>query len=355
MRALYSFALLLSVCVAVLWYIRTRDGHLVVYRVAKQAARSAPTNLGVAVVYCGYIGVAVPHGGRAAREYMIDVLKADVLVAGTYTAKDCVADGAVEVGLGETIARAGQWASCADRLWSRLDGLEPIAARSLELKWTREQLNASVGAAPAFARVAGAYSDRDTYHGLTIWSPVLGSPTGHMLHQLRDYARAHDLLVRRELQQGGRYARVVFSRLELEWLAPHPPLQLLPPELLWIPIGFPRMNDRHVVMARAHADVWFRRWQLVHSARLLDVLPLDSLVHDGPELVLENLVCGRDHAAGAECCRAGRSRPGRGGCEGPRGRGKDRGAWKDRGDGHPPLARRRADTHTAIPTTPRRS
>ena len=47
----------------------------------------------------------------------------------------------------------------------------------------------------------------------------------------------------------------------------------------------------HVV--RAHADVWYRRWELYRSAELLRVLPLQSLVHDGAESVVENVLVAR--------------------------------------------------------------
>ena len=53
------------------------------------------------------------------------------------------------------------------------------------------------------------------------------------------------------------------------------------------------MNDRHVVMSRAHAGVWYRRWELYMSSELLAVLPLQSIVHDGAESVIENVLVAR--------------------------------------------------------------
>ena len=53
------------------------------------------------------------------------------------------------------------------------------------------------------------------------------------------------------------------------------------------------MNDRHVVMNRSHADVWMGRWALFCSDALLTTLPLQSLAHDGPEELIENLLITR--------------------------------------------------------------
>ena len=55
-----------------------------------------------------------------------------------------------------------------------------------------------------------------------LFEEVLASPRGHYLLQLGDYSRALDLLEAHETARRRRYARVVFSRLELAWLAPHP-------------------------------------------------------------------------------------------------------------------------------------
>ena len=40
-----------------------------------------------------------------------------------------------------------------------------------------------------------------------------------------------------EARRGAKYERVMFTRLEFEWLQDHPPLQMLDPAYLWLPTG----------------------------------------------------------------------------------------------------------------------
>lgn len=58
--------------------------------------------------------------------------------------------------------------------------------------------------------------------------------------------------------RGGRtYERVMFTRLEFEWLHDHPPLSLLDPRYLWVPTGEDNtgLNDRHWLANRHDAAV----------------------------------------------------------------------------------------------------
>jgi hypothetical protein len=66
----------------------------------------------------------------------------------------------------------------------------------------------------------------------------------------------------RAARRAVRYDRVMFTRLEFEWLAPHPPLRLLDPRYLWVPTGEDNtgVNDRHWLANRADAEGVFRRW-----------------------------------------------------------------------------------------------
>ena len=173
---------------------------------------------------------------------MIDVLGADVIIAGTQT---------------EAERRQGD-------ARERFAALEPIARYAVFHKWTDEKMATVIRKAPGFARVAEAFREEETYHGQSIWTPVLGNRRGHFLHQLRSYALVLALLRDHEAARRAQYTRVVFSRLELVWLAPHPPLHLLSPSLLWVPVGAPRMNDRHVVMNRSQAEIWLGRWSPSH-------------------------------------------------------------------------------------------
>ena len=66
---------------------------------------------------------------------------------------------------------------------------------------------------------------------------------------------------------GRRYERVMFTRLEMEWLAPHPPLDLLDAKYIWVPTGEDNtgVNDRHWLANRADAEGVFRRWDALVS------------------------------------------------------------------------------------------
>lgn len=253
-------------------------------RRAKRRQRAAQSSRlpEVVVAYSGYLNVAVPEHGASARRHVIDPLQADTIVSGSYKPTDC--------GGSEAVQDKPRRYRC---LWSNLVGLEPITSRELNRKLRDEEIRAIVERAPHWPAVKAAFNPAQTAFGMTVWAPLLGSPRGHMIHQIRDYSLLYKLLLRHERARGTPYERVIFSRLELAWLAPHPPLELLHPALLWIPQGTPRMNDRHVVMARAHATVWMRRWELFRGRKLLQTLPLASVVHDGPEDVIENLLVAR--------------------------------------------------------------
>ena len=48
-----------------------------------------------------------------------------------------------------------------------------------------------------------------------------------------------------ERRHGWRYTRVVHTRLDLQWLRPHPPLRLLSPRHAWVPSGEDYCELRH--------------------------------------------------------------------------------------------------------------
>ena len=60
----------------------------------------------------------------------------------------------------------------------------------------------------------------------------------------------------------------MFTRLEFEWLADHPPLSLLDPSYLWMPSGEDNegVNDRHWLASRADAERVFRRFRRLQTA-----------------------------------------------------------------------------------------
>eukprot|EP00966_Prymnesium_polylepis_P030356 705790-Prymnesium_polylepis.1 len=183
---------------------------------------------------------------------------------------------------------------------------------------SRERLEAAARAAPGFADVARGFRYGETYDGVVMFAPVIGNPNVSVMRELHDTERALRLVVRQEAARGWRYDRLVFSRLEFRWVAPHPPLSALDERLVWVPSGqnIKGVNDRHAVMPRHAADAYFNRWTLLTSPGLLTVMPRAALQHMGPE---EFLLRALEHNGGRgrirvgffpavaylDCCRAG--------------------------------------------------
>ena len=122
------------------------------------------------------------------------------------------------------------------------------------------------------------------------------------------------LLLWLTLTMAVRYARVIFTRLEFEWLRPHPPLHLLDPALLWLPTGEDNtgLNDRHWVANRRDAEGLFRRWDALVAPPPHDIYHRiffgggDGKVHPGVMCVMCNVhtarctrhtYCGYTHSA----------------------------------------------------------
>ena len=184
----------------------------------------------------------------------LDTLDADLFVAGTFLPTDCVSDGSA--------------ASGRDCGWRNLQALRPFTRRSLAPMLTQLQLHSAVEAMPSWPNISAAFAQTryPRFRDLSIWSPVLGSASASVLRELHDCQRVLELLLKHERWRGRNYTRIVWSRLEMEWLAPHPPLHKLPREALWMPwMPFGGLNDHHAVMSREHADIYLGRWQLLLS------------------------------------------------------------------------------------------
>ena len=158
---------------------------------------------------------------------------------------------------------------------------------------TKQDLRRLVTASPNWPRVVAGFRTDATHQGINLWAPLLGDGNLSVLRELHDYSRALALLDAHErtARGGRRYRRIVFSRLEFEWLADHPPLRLLPTGggQVWLPSGgvSSGVNDRHALMSRAAAQTYFTRWELLMSPRLFDLIPERVVLRDGPELLLE--------------------------------------------------------------------
>ena len=212
----------------------------------------------VALAFTGWLNVHIPSDGRDAQRNLIRPLRADTFVAGTYLTQDCPASS-------DSSAHAGK---C---LIERLKGLQPLTALDLKPMLTRAQLRQHAEAAPAFGEIARGFRVQETFDGVVLFAPVLGNPNVSVMRELHDCSRALALIARHEKAREWQYSRVVFSRLEFRWVAPHPPLSVLDPALVWTPSGqnIKGVNDRHAVMPRAAAEAYFGRHEHIVSVAAL--------------------------------------------------------------------------------------
>jgi hypothetical protein len=234
----------------------------------------ASANATVAVCYSGWLAVRVPQHGFLARQHLVDVLHADVFVAGTFWPSDC---------------GAGGFDSCSERLFNRLRGLRPFARTQLDPMLTIDALHSLVSRSPNWPQVKASFRPQSTFLGISVWAPLLGNGNLSVLRELHDYSRVIRLVALHERARRLAYERIVFSRLEFMWLAAHPPLDVLSSKVVWLPSGGVAggLNDRHALMDRGAAEVYFRRWELLFSPRLLKSMPHGVVLHGGPEEFLQ--------------------------------------------------------------------
>ena len=134
-------------------------------------------------------------------------------------------------------------------------------------------------------QVPGMSSDRRKWLPLTT-SPVIGNPKGNTLQELHYQSRCLDLIGAHEAgeRRGVAYERVMFTRLEFEWLADPPPLAMLHPAYLWLPTGEDNegVNDRHWIANRKDAEKVFRRCAPHRSALSSSAPPAAAPCHGLP-------------------------------------------------------------------------
>ena len=85
------------------------------------------------------------------------------------------------------------------------------------------------------------------------------------------------LLEARERVVGLRYERVVVTRLDFDWLAPHPPLEMMTSRCAHVPFGEDGddsgVNDCHAVLNRKHATRYLSRWDDIVSGKIMRTHP----------------------------------------------------------------------------------
>jgi hypothetical protein len=114
------------------------------------------------------------------------------------------------------------------------------------------------------------------------WLGGLTAIPGSGMHLNYNYFKLHQRLKRPQIQLN-KYTHFIVTRTDLEWLAPHPPLQLLNQRLAWIPEGedYHGYNDRHVVCSARIIDQYLNFLDSLISGEAYSYLhPYKSLNHE---------------------------------------------------------------------------
>ena len=242
----------------------------------------APSREHTAVCFSGLDTQRPLDGGANIRANLVDPLNADVLLAFTQL------DGANS----SNCTASPQFRECSSAhrvLRERFDKLKPIAAIKLSSTSTTGDLVRKLEASPHWSRtikdMSWGHCRRDgpsphvgsnsPYHcrtltdfGNTYFAPILG--VGPVLKEFESQSGCLSLLQSHERASRRNYTRVIFSRLEYFWVQPHPPISALHQRHLWVPTGetYGGVCDRHAVMRRDVADVYFGRFDMIMDGRI---------------------------------------------------------------------------------------
>ena len=206
-----------------------------------------------AVLLSGHYLTPVLQRGFHLQQFLIEPLQADPLLALFYNLEDDCQGDATRCGVNERFGEL-RWVE----LTLEQDPSKFDFARRLEALPHWPQLLAAFNRSGVRCRhtAAHVYECLEAWAGITFLGPVLGG--GHSLNEWFHFQRSYELLVAQEDKVGQRYARVVHSRLEFNWMLPHPPLSLFGRDCLWLPLGedYYGINDRHAIMTRSHAEAY---------------------------------------------------------------------------------------------------
>ena len=119
------------------------------------------------------------------------------------------------------------------------------------------------------------YECSGLFKGNSIFAPVLG--TTYNLYELHGLSKCYGALEAYEHSSASSISHVVHTRVEYDWISPHPPPRLLleptaVEEVAWIPAGEDYgggVNDRHAYMSRRAATFYFRRWDAILSGEIM--------------------------------------------------------------------------------------
>jgi hypothetical protein len=266
----------------VYWGGAMPTGGVILYSILKDDAprTTRQHTMSVAACFMGWQGRHVRDRGESIRQRMVEPLGADVLLALSYRAED----GCDSV------------ASCGVETW--LAGLKPFARVSMVADEPPTALVARMERLPHWPTIVAAFNNprrrlscrregwsagnayspyncSGSHAGNNIFAPVLGAAV-QQLPMLRGVEQCISVIESQEAAIGAAYKRVVYSRLELVWLRPHPPLSVLGEQYAWIPSGEDHsagVNDRHAVLNRSAAALYLRRWSAIISGDILQIYP----------------------------------------------------------------------------------
>ena len=268
----------------------------------------------IAVCMGGWLGTVagLTDGGESIRQYLVEPLgdRVDVLLALRYEKlpAECgsgAPSAAHPEGIGALVV-AAEAQACAASARQALRSLGRIHRLHIEPSPSLRGLVQTLEALPHWPAILHAYNSgaREPYRSLTrpkvctrarawrderaspyactnVWnsflSPIFASDVrsfGHNLNVLLDVSRALHALTAAEAAGGFRYDRVVSSRLDFRWYAPHPPAWRLPPSRVWIPEGsdfYGGLNDRHALLSRGAAELLMRRYEYILDGTVLHV------------------------------------------------------------------------------------
>lgn len=223
----------------------------------------------VAACFGGSLSFAIAGNGESVRRGVIVPLQPDVFIAGTLNGSTSDAN----------------WEARGQRALASIAALGPFTSQSIIPQPTTAYLREAIERSGFLAHYQRQLSkngegrlnpaDADPRLWLpTMLSPAMGNPGAHTLREFHYQSRCLGLIEAHEESRGRKYGRVLFTRLEFEWLHPHPPLSLLDEQLTWIQAGEDNggITDRHWLSNRADANVLMRRWEALLDGSALVAL-----------------------------------------------------------------------------------
>ncbi|KAL1496703.1 hypothetical protein AB1Y20_014296 [Prymnesium parvum] len=223
----------------------------------------------LAACFGGSLSFRLASNGASIRHALLLPLSPHVFLAGTLAGPSSHA----------------AWPSRVAAALASVGALAPFTAAAVEEQPSAEALRREVEASGwgeawrAQVKGGGEGRLREGEEDARLWlptmlSPALGNPAAHTLREFHYQSRCLRMMKKQEAEQAYRYGRVLFSRLEFEWLRPHPPLELLDPRRVWLPAGEDNggVTDRHWLSNREDAEVMMRRWEMVLSGEALEAI-----------------------------------------------------------------------------------